>query len=83
MALTTKNGQIHIPSKIKRGRQKGLISKNGQISRLIPYAPRDAITPEVSGPTIANVMGVALANIANFKTVASGNISSVLGVDKE
>ena len=50
---------------------------------MIPYAPRDAITPEVSGPTIANVMGVALANIANFKTVASGNISSVLGVDKE
>ena len=83
MALTTKNGQIHIPSKIKRGRQKGLISKNGQISRLIPYAARDAITPEVSGPTISNVMGVALASIAQIMSVTSGNISSVIGVDKE
>ena len=79
MALTTKNGQIHIPS--KTGKQKGLVSKHGQISTLIPYVPADVIVP--SAPTISNVMGVALASIAQIMSVASGNISSVIGVDKE
>ena len=36
-----------------------------------------------TGPTIANVMGVALASISNVMGVASANISNVIGVDKE
>ena len=36
-----------------------------------------------SGPTISNVMGVALASISNVMGVASANISNVIGVDKE
>ena len=36
-----------------------------------------------SGPTISNVMGVALASIANVMGVASANISNVIGVNKE
>ena len=79
MALITKNGQIHhIPT--KKGKQKGLVTKNGQISTLIPYLPADVVE---TGPTIANVMGVALASIANVMGVASANISNVIGVDKE
>ena len=38
MALITKNGQIH-PIPTKKGKQKGLITKNGEISTLIPYLP--------------------------------------------
>ena len=36
-----------------------------------------------SGPTISNVMGVALASISNVMGVASANISNVIGVNKE
>jgi len=82
MAVITKNGQINIiPS--KKGKQKGFVTKNGQISTLIPYLPADVVEAPTADPTIANVMGVALASIANVMGVASANISNVLGVDKE
>ena len=82
MALVTKNGQIHItPS--KKGKQKGLVTKNGQISTLIPYLPADVVDAPEAGPTITNVLGVALASISNVTGVASANISNVLGVNKE
>ena len=82
MALVTKNRQIHItPS--KKGKQKGLVTKNGQISTLIPYLPADVVDAPAAGPTITNVLGVALASISNVTGVASANISNVLGVNKE
>ena len=80
MSFITKNGKIHhIPS--KTGKQKGFITKNGIIQPLIPYRPEDVVV--TTGPTIANVIGVALANIANVSAVSVANISNVLGVDKE
>ena len=84
MALVTKNGQIHVtPS--KKGKQKGFVTKNGQISTLIPYLPADVVAdaPAPTDATISNVMGVALASISNVIGVASANISNVIGVDKE
>ena len=81
MAFTTKNGQISvIPS--RKGKQKGLVTKNGQMSTLIPYLPADVVVPDVTGPTISTVMGVALADISTVMGVASANISTVMGVDK-
>tara|TARA_B100000287_G_scaffold383088_1_gene388633 strand:- start:1253 stop:1501 length:249 start_codon:yes stop_codon:yes gene_type:complete len=82
MGMISKNGQIH-PIPTKKGKQKGLVTKNGQISTLIPYLPADVVVAPTADPTIANVMGVALASIANVTGVASANISNVLGVDKE
>tara|TARA_B100001094_G_scaffold304073_1_gene332684 strand:+ start:4789 stop:5037 length:249 start_codon:yes stop_codon:yes gene_type:complete len=82
MALITKNGQIHhIPT--KKGKQKGLVTKNGQISTLVPYLPADVVDPIVTGPTISTVMGVALASISSVMGVASANISNVMGVNKQ
>ncbi len=83
MAFTTKNGQINvIPA--RKGKQKGFVTKNGQISTLIPYQPADVrIVVAPSGPTISTVMGVAIASISQIMSVPSGNISSVIGVDKE
>ena len=81
MALVTKNGQIHVtPS--KKGKQKGFVTKNGQISTLIPYQPADVVDVAPSGPTISTVMGVAFASISNVMGVTSANISNVMGVDK-
>ena len=83
MALTTKNGQINIVT-TKKGKQKGFVTKNGQISTLIPYQPADVVAAAPSAdPTIATVMGVALASISTVMGVASANISTVMGVDKE
>ena len=83
MAFTTKNGQINvIPS--RKGKQKGLVTKNGQISTLIPYLPADVVeeAPSVTTAKISNVAGVAFASISNVMGVASANISNVIGVDK-
>ena len=83
MAFTTKNGQINIVT-TKKGKQKGFVTKNGQISTLIPYQPADVVPVAPSAdPTIATVMGVALASISTVMGVASANISTVMGVDKE
>ena len=55
---------------------------DGQI--VTNFRTKDKVVVVVpSGPTISNVMGVALASIAQIMSVASGNISSVIGVDKE
>tara|TARA_Y100000361_G_scaffold82465_1_gene72923 strand:- start:396 stop:656 length:261 start_codon:yes stop_codon:yes gene_type:complete len=85
MALTTKNGQIHIPS--KTGKQKGLVSKHGQISTLIPYVPADVIVADRA--TYAAVSGVELANLSRVMGVtkvgslgAAQHIDAVMGVDK-
>ena len=78
MALITKNGQIHItPTNTKKGKQKGFITKNGQISTLIPYLPKDVVAPTGYGNT---VMGVASGNISTVMGVATANISKVNGV---
>tara|TARA_B100000424_G_scaffold223516_1_gene183028 strand:- start:449 stop:697 length:249 start_codon:yes stop_codon:yes gene_type:complete len=82
MAFTTKNGQINVITS-RKGKQKGFVTKNGQISTLIPYQPADVVAVAPSGPTISTVMGVAIASISQIMSVPSGNISSVIGVDKE
>ena len=46
-------------------------------------AKEEVVVVVPSGPTISNVMGVALASISNVIGVASANISNVIGVDKE
>ena len=81
MALITKNGQIHlIPT--KKGKQKGFITKNGQISTLIPYRPADVVAEEEEESDDYGhiVMGVASANIGKVMGVATANISKVIGV---
>lgn len=82
MALITKNGQIHlIPT--KKGKQKGFITKNGQISTLIPYRPTDVVVEEEeeTGDGYGHiVMGVAVANIAKVNGVVTANIAKVNGV---
>ena len=82
MSLITKNGQIHIPSKIKRGRQKGLVTKNGQISTLIPYLPADVVAAEEESSDLgfSAVSGVAVGSIAAVSGVAKASISKVMGV---
>ena len=82
MALITKNGQIHIPT--KTGKQKGFVTKNGQISILIPYAPADeVVTPTTTTTNISTVMGVALSSVSTVMGVASSNISTIMGVSNE
>jgi hypothetical protein len=77
MSMIVKNGQIHpIPAK-KDNKQKGFINKNGQISTLIPYLPKDVVAPTGYGNT---VMGVASGNISTVMGVATANISKVNGV---
>ena len=80
MALITKNGQIHhIPT--KKGKQKGLVTKNGQISTLIPYLPADVVAEEESSDLgFSAVMGVAVANVSTVMGVAKASISKVMVV---
>mgnify|MGYP003134663608 CR=1 FL=1 len=79
MALVTKNGQIHItPS--KKGKQKGLVTKNGQISTLIPYLPADVVADESTDLGFSAVNGVAVGSIAAVSGVAKASISKVNGV---
>ena len=75
--LKTINGQI-----ITNIGSTKVTTLDGQI--VTKFRAKDkvvVVTP--SGPTIANVIGVALASIVNVTGVASANISNVLGVDKE
>ena len=66
MSMIVKNGQIHpIPT------------KNGQISTLIPYLPKDVVAPTGYGNA---VMGVTSGNISTVMGVATANISKVNGV---
>ena len=83
MGIITKNGQIN-PIPVKKGKQKGFVTKNGRISTLIPYLPADVVeeAPSVATAKISNVVGVAFASISNVMGVASANISNVIGVDK-
>ena len=79
MALITKNGQIN-PIPVKKGKQKGFVTKNGQISTLIPYQPADEVV--VATGTISTVMGVTLSSVSTVMGVAKADISTVMGVDK-
>ncbi len=79
--MVTKNGQIHITNSPKGGKQKGFVTKNGQISILIPYQPADVVVAATG--TIETVIGVALGSISTVMGVAVANISTVMGVDKE
>ena len=75
--LKTINGQINTDI----GSTK-VTTLDGQI--VTNFRAKDKVVVVVpSGPTISNVMGVALASIAQIMSVTSGNISSVIGVDKE
>ena len=80
MALITKNGQIsNIPS--KKGKQKGIITVNGQISTLIPYQPTDVVAEDPSTDLgFSAVNGVAVGSIAAVSGVAKASISKVSGV---
>ena len=79
MALITKNGQIsNIPS--KKGKQKGIITVNGQISTLIPYQPADVVADEAADLGFSAVNGVAVGSIAAVSGVAKASISKINGV---
>ena len=81
MSITTKNGQVHhIPT--RKGKQKGLVSKNGQISTLVPYLPVDVVEETTTTDIINTVVGVALSSISTVMGVAKADISTVMGVDK-
>ena len=77
MGMITRNGQIlNIPT--KKGKQKGLITVNGQVSTLIPYRPAD-VTTAVTGYG-HTVMGVTSGNISTVMGVATADIDKVVGV---
>jgi len=78
MALITKNGQIHIPT--KTGKQKGFVTKNGQISILIPYLPADVVADEAADLGFSAVNGVAVGSISAVMGVAKASISKINGV---
>ena len=82
MALITKNGQIH-PIPTKKGKQKGLTTKNGQISTLIPYLPIVVVEEEEEEETdlgFSALSGVAVASVSAVMGVAKASISKVSGV---
>ena len=81
MALITKNGQIH-PIPTKKGKQKGLTTKNGQISTLIPYLPADVVEEEEEEVSLgfSAISGVAVASVSAVMGVAKASISKVSGV---
>ena len=83
MALITKNGQIH-PIPTKKGKQKGLITKNGEISTLIPYLPIVVVVEEEEEEEtdlgFSAVSGVAVASVSAVMGVAKASISKVSGV---
>ena len=81
MAMITKNGQINIIPN-KKGKQKGLITKNGQISTLIPYLPADVVVAEEEETDLgfSAVSGVAVASVSTVMGVAKASISKVNGV---
>ena len=82
MALITKNGQIH-PIPTKKGKQKGLITKNGEISTLIPYLPIVVVVEEEEEEVslgFSAISGVAVASVSAVMGVAKASISKVSGV---
>ena len=83
MGMITKNGQIHVTNSLKGGKQKGLISKNGQISILIPYLPADVVEEAAATDVISTVVGVSLSSISTVMGVAKADVSTVIGVNKE
>ena len=75
----------NIPS--KKGKQKGIITVNGQISTLIPYRPADVVAASDKG-TINAVSGVSVDSLARVMGVpklgslgAPQKIDAVMGVD--
>ena len=78
MGMISKNGQIH-PIPTKKGKQKGLVTKNGQISTLIPYLPADVVADESTDLGFSAVNGVAVGSIAAVSGVAKASISEVMG----
>ena len=82
MALITKNGQIH-PIPTKKGKQKGLITKNGEISTLIPYLPAVVVAEEEEEEvslSFSAISGIAVASVSAVMGVAKASISKVSGV---
>ena len=81
MGMITKNGTIH-PIPTKKGKQKGLITKNGQISTLIPYLPVVVVAEEEEETDLgfSAVSGVAVASVSAVMGVAKASISKVSGV---
>ena len=80
MALITTNGQISAVSG-RRGKQKGIITVNGQISTLIPYRPADVVAEDPSADLgFSAVNGVAVGSIAAVSGIAKANIGKINGV---
>ena len=81
MALITKNGQIY-PIPTKKGKQKGLITKNGEISTLIPYLPAVVVAEEEEEVSLgfSAISGIAVASVSAVMGVAKASISKVSGV---
>ena len=81
MGLITKNGLIHItPS--KKGKQKGFITNNGEISIFIPYLPADVVVVEEEETDLgfSAVSGVAVGSVSAVMGVAKASISKINGV---
>ena len=81
MCMITKNGTIH-PIPTKKGKQKGLTTKNGQISTLIPYLPIVVVEDEEEEVSLgfSAISGVAVASVSAVMGVAKASISKVSGV---
>ena len=80
MAILIKGGQLH-PIPTKKGKQKGLIIKGGQLSTLIPYAPADVVAADESTDLgFSAVNGVAVGSVSTVMGVAKASISKINGV---
>ena len=80
MGMITKNGKLQsIPT--RKGKQKGIITKNGHISNLIPYRPADVVAEEEESDLgFSAVSGVAVGSVSAVMGVAKASISKINGV---
>tara|TARA_Y100001963_G_C6755176_1_gene436421 strand:+ start:1447 stop:1686 length:240 start_codon:yes stop_codon:yes gene_type:complete len=79
MALITTNGQISVVPG-RKGKQKGIITVNGQISTLIPYQPADVVADPSTDLGFSAVNGVAVGSVSTVMGVAKASISKINGV---
>ena len=82
MGMITKNGKIYPIPTIKGKKQKGIITKNGAISTLIPYRPADVVVTEEEETDLgfSAVSGVAVGSVSAVMGVAKASISKINGV---
>ncbi len=82
MGMITKNGKIYPVPTIKGKKQKGIITKNGTISTLIPYRPADVAAAEEEETDLgfSAINGVAVGSVSAVMGVAKASISKINGV---